>query len=86
MSLARVRALLPAALFVSLSAAACAQYTTHVQKAADTKPTLRATAVLEWTGDLAKPSAARLIPLAVWDGEHYQPAGLYLASPRRWRC
>ncbi len=71
---------MPAALSLWFAAVAGAQYTTHVQKPAD-KPTLRATAVLEWTGDLAKPAAARLVPIAVWDGEHYQPAALYLAQP-----
>ena len=79
-SLARARAWLVPAILIALAATAGAQYTTHVQKAAD-KPTLRATAVLEWTGELDKPSASRLIPLAVWDGEHYQPGGLYLAKP-----
>ncbi|MGC2162801.1 MAG: hypothetical protein WA634_12880 [Silvibacterium sp.] len=45
------------------------------------KPTLRSIAVLEYTGDLAKPTASRLVPIAVWDGETYQPGGLYLAQP-----
>ena len=44
-------------------------------------PVLRATAVLEYTGDLTKPTAARLVPVAVWDGERYQPGGLYMAQP-----
>ena len=44
-------------------------------------PVLRATAVLEYTGDLTKPTAARLVPVAVWDGERYQPGGLYIAQP-----
>jgi hypothetical protein len=44
-------------------------------------PVLRATAVLEYTGDLTRPTAARLIPVAVWDGERYQPGGLYMAQP-----
>lgn len=42
---------------------------------------LRATAVLEYTGDLPDPKQSRLIPVAVWDGTHYQPGGLYLAQP-----
>ncbi|HEY0784991.1 MAG TPA: hypothetical protein VGD62_03915 [Acidobacteriaceae bacterium] len=58
-----------------------AQYTTPVGTGAAKPKTLRATAVLEWTGSLEKPEASRLMPLAVWDGEHYQPAGLYLAQP-----
>ncbi len=80
MSLVCRRACLPAGCLLTLIASAGAQYTTHVEKAPD-KPTLRSVAVLEWTGDLAKPSSSRLIPIAVWDGERYQPGGLYLAQP-----
>jgi hypothetical protein len=59
-----------------------AQYVGRVDANQDTNaPTLRATAVLEYTGDLAKPTASRLVPIAVWDGERYQPGGLYLAQP-----
>ena len=58
-----------------------AQYPGHISKPADTTPTLRATGVFEWTGDLAQPKAGRLIPLTVWDGQQYQPGGLYLAQP-----
>ncbi|QNI31091.1 hypothetical protein H7849_18570 [Alloacidobacterium dinghuense] len=62
-------------------AAAHAQYPGHIKKDADTTPTLRATGVFEWTGDLDQPKAGRLIPLTVWDGQQYQPGGLYLAQP-----
>jgi hypothetical protein len=58
-----------------------AQYSTPVGTGAAKPKTLRATAVLEWTGSLEKPNASRLMPVAVWDGERYQPAGLYLAQP-----
>ena len=60
-----------------------AQYPGRVNpnQGATAAPVLRATAVLEYTGDLTKPTAARLVPLAVWDGERYQPGGLYLADP-----
>src|SRR5271166_2586626 len=63
--------------------AAQAQYPGRVDpnKGATAVPVLRATAVLEYTGDLTKPTAARLIPVAVWDGERYQPGGLYMAQP-----
>jgi len=63
--------------------AAQAQYPGRVDpnKGAGATPVLRATAVLEYTGDLTKPTAARLVPIAVWDGERYQPGGLYLAQP-----
>jgi hypothetical protein len=68
-------------LIALLCAAAHAQYPGHISKNADTTPTLRASGVFEWTGDLAQPKAGRLIPLAVWDGQQYQPGGLYLAQP-----
>jgi hypothetical protein len=42
---------------------------------------LRATAVLEFTGDLGDIKASRLVPIAIWDGVQYQPGGLYLAQP-----
>lgn len=62
-------------------AVAYGQYPGHITKNTDTTPTLRATGVFEWTGDLDKPKAGRLIPLTVWDGQQYQPGGLYLAQP-----
>jgi hypothetical protein len=59
-----------------------AQYVGRVDTNKDAKtPTLRATAVLEYTGDVTKPVASRLVPLAVWDGTTYQPGGLYMAQP-----
>jgi len=45
------------------------------------QPRLRATAVLEWIGEPGKPSASRIVPIAVFDGERYQDGGLYLAKP-----
>jgi len=60
---------------------ASAQYVGRVNTNQANKPTLRAIAVLEYTGDLDKPNASRLVPIAVWDGETYQPGGLYLAQP-----
>ena len=68
-------------LIAGLCTVANAQYPGRINKAADTTPTLRATGVFEWTGDLDKPKAGRLIPLTVWDGQQYQPGGLYLAQP-----
>src|SRR5579862_8246386 len=68
-------------LWMLACAVAYAQYPGHIKKDADTTPTLRATGVFEWTGDLNKPKAGRLIPLTVLDGQQYQPGGLYLAQP-----
>ncbi len=73
--------LLAAGTLVLGTLAAGAQYSTPVGQGAARPKTLRATAVLEWTGTLEKPNASRLMPIAVWDGERYQPASLYLAKP-----
>ena len=70
------------ALGAGLAVPALAQYPGRVDpnKSAP-EPVLRSTAVLEYTGDYTKPIASRLIPVAVWDGERYQPGGLYMAQP-----
>src|ERR1700691_254752 len=61
---------------------ACAQYPGHVdEEKQQTGVHLRATAVLEYTGDLNKIKESRLVPIAIWDGAQYQPGGLYLAQP-----
>lgn len=61
--------------------AAHAQYVGKVEQGGEKKPVLRATAVYEYTGSITKPNASRLVPVVVWDGEHYEPGGLYLAKP-----
>ncbi len=68
------------ALLIGLAAPAFAQYPGH-QANKKAAPSVRAVAVLEWTGDPGKPSASRVIPISVFDGEQYQPGGLYLAKP-----
>ncbi len=69
------------AMLLTLAAPAYAQYPGHVENAKKKAPAVRAIAVLEWTGDMGKPSASRIIPISVFDGERYQPGGLYLAKP-----
>src|SRR5882757_2933461 len=69
------------AMLLALAAPAYAQYPGHVENAKKKAPAVRAIAVLEWTGDMGKPSASRIIPISVFDGERYQPGGLYLAKP-----
>lgn len=74
-----------AALAVLLTSALClpahAQYVGRVTTKQSSQPTLRAIAVLEYTGSIEHPTASRLVPVAVWDGENYQPGGQYLAQP-----
>ena len=69
------------ALLVALAMPACAQYPGHMETNKKAAPSVRAVAVLEWTGAPGKPSASRIIPISVYDGEQYQPGGLYLARP-----
>lgn len=70
-----------AAVVAGMALPSWGQYPGRIKKENDNTPPLRATGVFEWTGDIAKPKAGRLIPIAVWDGEQYQPGGLYLAQP-----
>ncbi len=70
------------ALLLALAAPAGAQYPGHLDSNKKAAPTVRAVAVLEWTGETGKPSASRIIPISVFDGEQYQPGGLYLAKPQ----
>src|SRR5690348_9037767 len=62
--------------------AARAQYPGQVKKKAKDTPDLRAVAVLEWTGDLNKPKASRMVPVTVFDGDKLQDAGVYMARPQ----
>ncbi len=76
---------------VGLAAAAClatasawAQYPGLIaNKDKDaTGPQFRSVAVVEWTGDLAHPTASRLVPVSVFDGQELQDGGIYLARPQ----
>jgi len=52
---------------------------THKVEATD--KVTRALAVYEYTGDLDKPAAARLIPISIFINGHFEDAGVYLAQP-----
>jgi len=60
---------------------ALAQYPGRVTKTDKDAPVLRSVAVLEWTGDPGKPSASRLVPVAVYDGEQLNDGTIYLSRP-----
>ncbi|HZQ44709.1 MAG TPA: hypothetical protein VFA99_15755 [Acidobacteriaceae bacterium] len=66
-----------AALTLPLSAALRAQMH-HVDKP---QHVTRAVGVYEWTGDLTKPDAARLIPVSLYMDGHFQDAGVFMAQP-----
>ena len=53
----------------------------QMHKVAPPEKVTRAVAVYEWTGDLAKPTAARLVPVSLFINGHMEDAGVYLAQP-----
>jgi hypothetical protein len=63
------------------AAAACApaRAQTHAVKKPET--VVRAVAVYEWTGDEAKPTASRLVPVSIFIDNQMEDAGVYLARP-----
>jgi hypothetical protein len=61
---------------------ALAQYPGQITKKSKDTPNLRAIAVLEWTGDVGKPKASRMVPVTVYDGEKLNDAGIYMARPQ----
>src|SRR5215469_15944245 len=65
------------ALALSLSAPLVAQMH-HVDKP---ERVTRAVGVYEWTGDIAKPDAARLIPVSIFINNRFEDAGVFLAHP-----
>jgi hypothetical protein len=71
-----------AVLVVSCAGAtAFAQYPGKITKSDKPAPVLRSIAVLEWTGDAGKPSASRLVPVTVFDGEQLNDGTIYLTRP-----
>lgn len=73
----RVRASIALALGCAMASPLIAQ--TH--KVAKTQDAVRAVGVYEWTGDLAKPTASRLIPVSLFINGRLQEAAVYLAQP-----
>jgi hypothetical protein len=68
-------------LLSAVAATASAQYPGLVTKTDKSQPVLRSVAVLEWTGEAGKPSASRLVPVAIYDGEQLNDATIYLTRP-----
>lgn len=73
----RLRLAIPLACSALLASGAGAQ-THRVEKS---EPVTRAVAVYEYLGDLQKPTAARLIPVSLYLGGHFEDAGTYLSQP-----
>ncbi len=53
----------------------------QMHKVAKPEQVVRAVGVYEWTGDMAKPTASRLIPVSLFIDDHLEDAGVYLARP-----
>lgn len=53
----------------------------QTHKVAKQEPVVRAVGVYEWTGDMAKPAASRLIPVSVFIDGQLEDAGVYLGRP-----
>lgn len=53
----------------------------QTHKVAKPQEVVRAVGVYEWTGDMAKATASRLIPVSLAIDGHLQDAGIYLARP-----
>lgn len=53
----------------------------QTHKVAKPETVVRAVGVYEWTGDIAKPTASRLIPVTLFIDGQLQDAGVYLARP-----
>ena len=53
----------------------------QTHKVAKPENVVRAVGVYEWTGDMAKPTASRLIPVTVFIDGKLEDAGEYLARP-----
>jgi hypothetical protein len=60
-------------------APAVARAQTHAVKKPET--VVRAVAVYEWTGDEAKPTASRLVPVSLYINAQLEDAGVYMARP-----
>jgi hypothetical protein len=69
------------ALFAMLAALTAAPTGAQTHKVTRTGDIVRATGVYEWTGDMAKPAASRLIPVSLFIDGKLQDAAVYLASP-----
>jgi hypothetical protein len=63
----------------ALVAGGLARAQTHAVKKPET--VVRAIAVYEWTGDEAKPTASRLVPVSIFINSQMEDAGVYMARP-----
>src|SRR5580704_2876862 len=53
----------------------------QTHKVAKQEDVVRAVGVYEWTGDMAKPAASRLIPVSLFINGKFEDAAVYMARP-----
>lgn len=53
----------------------------QMHRVAKPQQVVRAVGVYEWTGDFAKPTASRLIPISLYIEGKFEDAGIYIARP-----
>jgi hypothetical protein len=70
-------------ILVLLAAPAALRVPLHAQmhKVEAPERVTRAIAVYEWTGDMTKPTASRVVPVSLFIDSHFEDAGVYLARP-----
>ena len=59
----------------------CLSLPAQTHKVDQPENVVRAIGVYEWTGDMAKPNAMRLVPVTLYIDRHLEDAGVYLARP-----
>jgi len=64
-----------------LCAPFCERLEAQTHKAVKPENVVRAVGVYEWTGDMAKPTASRLIPVSLYIDDRLEDAAVYLARP-----
>src|SRR4030081_3362952 len=75
-----MRALFLRAIFGTATLAASVSFA-QMHKVAKPQHVVRAVGVYEWTGDFAKPTASRLIPVSLYIEGKFEDAGIYIARP-----
>lgn len=59
----------------------CGPAIAQMHKVEKPQQVVRAVGVYEWTGDLAKPKASRLVPVTLFINGEFQDAGVYMPQP-----
>ena len=75
-----MRALFLRVLFTTATLAASVTFA-QMHRVAKPEQVVRAIGVYEWTGDFAKPTASRLIPVSLYIDGKFEDAGIYIARP-----